>query len=348
MTYLDAVSTVFLLILGFALPVRASAQVLEATKVLSAKWLPPDNRRLLIVGQDLDSVGGIEGHEGGYFGHVSQQIGGVTTYTSLPSLAGLRQSANWGAGEIHAQRIIGSSRLRSSALAIGLYLVDQLGPINAGQHDKQISELAEWIREAQRPIYLRIGYEFDGYWNHYEPEEYRKAFQRIVDRFRAVGVQNCAFVWQSGTSPVDDAIEGKHEEIAHWYPGDDYVDWCGMSWFLHSPKQLELSDELLSFARQHHKPVLICESACQGYDLKRGTKRYFNTMLDGKPGEGLERKTDDEIWKEWFVPFFRYIDDNADVIRAVAYINANWDEQPCGERPTEKVIGETQGSKQTR
>ena len=31
-----------------------------------------------------------------------------------------------------------------------------------------------------------------------------------------------------------------------------------------------------------------------------------------------------EAWDEWFVPFFKSIDDNPDVVKAVSYINCHW------------------------
>ena len=37
--------------------------------------------------------------------------------------------------------------------------------------------------------------------------------------------------------------------------------------------------------------------------------------------------SNDEIWDHWFGPLFELMDDNDDVIRALAYINANWDTQ---------------------
>ncbi len=45
------------------------------------------------------------------------------------------------------------------------------------------------------------------------------------------------------------------------------------------------------------------------------------------------QQTADEIWNEWYAPFFQYIHDNSDVIRALAYINANWDSQPMWSKP---------------
>lgn len=46
-------------------------------------------------------------------------------------------------------------------------------------------------------FYIRIGYEFDNPENHYDPENYKLAFRRIVDRFKDVNLTNVAFVWHS-------------------------------------------------------------------------------------------------------------------------------------------------------
>jgi len=72
--------------------------------------------------------------------------------------------------------------------------------------------------------------------------------------------------------------------IADWYPGDEFVDWVGASY--------ECTDAAIQFAREHFKPVML-EAASQGGD-----------------------------WDAWFAPFFKFMTDNNDVVRAVIYINA--------------------------
>ena len=102
-------------------------------------------------------------------------------------------------------------------------------------------------------------------------------------------------------------------------------------WFpeaaLWSAPPRELADEVLNFARARLKPVVIAESAPQRYDLEQLTRSHSSPIWDGPPGKLKLQKTAKEIWQEWFQPFFEYIHDNADVIRAVAYINADWDSQ---------------------
>jgi hypothetical protein len=71
--------------------------------------------------------------------------------------------------------------------------------------------------------------------------------------------------------------------IADWYPGDDTVDWIGASY--------ECADKAMQFARAHLKPVMI------------------NATAQGD-------------WESWFAPFFKFVTDNNDVVRAMLYINA--------------------------
>ncbi len=299
-----------------------------------ALFEPALGKVLLIIGQDMGAIGGFETpNNNGYTNNISIKPGGVTTYTSLPSLGGLSSKTNYGSGDICAQCIVANPAYTQSTLAIGLYMVNQEKNVAEGKLDIQIKIIGKWIKDINRPVFLRIGYEFDGNWNHYDPTDYKKAFQRISNIFDSLQVKNCALVWQACTSPVDDIIEGKHEDINDWYPGDEYVDWVGYSWFLSSAKQTELTDELLNFARAHNKPVMVSESAPQGYDIANLTKRNIVGILDGPSGAGTKKKTAAEIWNEWFVPFFNYIEKNKDVIKSVAYINANWDAQPMWGAP---------------
>lgn len=305
---------------------------LQAQK--GAKFMPPKGKNLLIVGQDIGSIGGFKApNNNGYVDHVMSSPGGVTTYTSFPNLDGLESLTNYGAGDVCGQCIVDNPVYDQSVISVGLYLVDQLELIVQGEHDETIRRLGKWIKGTKRPVFLRIGYEFDGAWNHYDPAMYQASFRRMVDIFRDMKVTNVATVWQSGTSPVDDAIENKHEDIADWYPGDEYVDWMAYSWFLNSEKQVELTDELVAFARLHKKPVMVAEAADQGYDNGLLTRRNFDTMIDGEPGTNLRTQTAQEIWTNWYTPFFDYIKKNKDAIHAVAYIDCNWDVQPMWGKP---------------
>ena len=102
----------------------------------------------------------------------------------------------------------------------------------------------------KRPVFLRIAYEFDGHpWNHYDRKSTVKAYKRMVDMLRAKGITNTAFVWQST------GFMSTPEQLEDWYPGDDYVDWLGFSFFNGWKKQ-----QMIEFARSKGKPVFIAEA----------------------------------------------------------------------------------------
>jgi hypothetical protein len=298
--------------LTLLLAVGVHAQEETMTNQLSAKYLLPDGQILFIVGQDLGAIGGMADYSDGYHDHIDIVAGGVTTYTDIATLNGLSNVANWGSGDVSAQLLVDEPAYRNSVLVIGLWMAagNEVRVAN-GQLDNQIDRLGEWIQAQQRPVFLRIGYEFDGAWNAYEPQSYILAFRRIVDRFRATGVDNVATVWQSAThhSPRS----GGHEWTA-WYPGDDYVDWFGLSYF--EPRTPILND-FLNLAREHHKPVMIAESAPKGASVAATTRPEL-------------------LWNTWYQPYFDFIYSNQDIIRAVAYINVDWDSQPMWANQAER------------
>ncbi|MEM7572759.1 MAG: glycosyl hydrolase [Bacteroidota bacterium] len=280
------------------------------------KFAPADGQKLLIIGQDLSAVGGLDTYQDGYYDHfpelpspdphretlssqgsrisASLRPAGVTTYTSIPSLAGLNSAANWGAGTVNAQAYLDNDRFRHSCLSIGLYLVGQLKKIGRGKHDDAIIRLAEWIKQSQRPVFLRIGYEFEGEWNDYQPKHFIKAWQRIVQIFDQQKVDNVAYVWQSAGINLPN--------IEDWYPGDEYVNWVGYSHF-DGPNP---GQRMRAFAEDHDKPIMIAE-ATPKVDLKE---------VDGT-----------SCWEQWFAPLFELIYQN-DRIKALAYISTYWDQQP--------------------
>jgi hypothetical protein len=121
-------------------------------------------------------------------------------------------------------------------LAIGLSITENDNPgglarIVAGERDQNIRQLAKFFSMIEGPVYLRIGYEFDGGWNrgYEDPEKYVAAYRRIVDGLRAENAENVQYVWQSAASPLDILTDGRYSDIRWWCPGDEYVDWLGVS-----------------------------------------------------------------------------------------------------------------------
>ncbi|MGB2965121.1 MAG: hypothetical protein WBB69_14165 [Anaerolineales bacterium] len=50
-------------------------------------------------------------------------------------------------------------------------------------------------------------------------------------------------------------------------------------------------------------------------------------------GQQYEERTTEQIWEEWYEPYFSFVVNNKDVIRAVVYINTYWDSQALWGKP---------------
>ena len=280
------------------------------------KFEPANGKCLVFIGQDLKAIGGLKNYDKGYTNYFETPAG-ITVYTNLSpgnesfgysnkGLDGLKTKANWGAGDSWANLYLQDSTYKNSAIAIGLSFVNNEKNVAKGKHDHLIKELGQWIQSTKRPIFLRIGYEFDGWsWNHYKKKHYLNAWKRIHSIFKELKIENVAFVWQSKGAGSNQQI------LEEWYPGDDLVDWVGYSYF-GQPDQ-----EMLVFARKHKKPVFIAEAT----PVRQIDNLYFDSDLK-------KEKIAELIWKKWFVPFFDTLKKNEDVIKAFSYINSNWASQP--------------------
>lgn len=280
------------------------------------KFEPKDEKCYLFIGQDLKAVGGLENYAEGYCNYFDIPFG-ITTYTNispgkesygyeLKGNDGLMSTANWGAEDNCAQCYLDDNTFKYSSISIGLSIVKSEKNIAKGKFDKQIQELGNWIKSSNRPIFLRLGYEFDGWeWNQYNKKYYKKAWKRIHAVFKQMQITNVAFVWQSKGQGSNQTV------LEDWYPGDELVDWCGYSYF-YNP-----DEEMLFFARKHKKPVFIAEAT----PILDPNSTIISTKL-------TNNKLSEKIWETWFVPFFKTINKNSDVIKAISYINSNWSAQP--------------------
>lgn len=277
------------------------------SNIQKAKFEPDDGQVLLFVGQELEAIGGVPGFQDGYMDHFRKPAG-WTTYTSFNGgLQGVWKTDTWGDG--YSNMSLQAQHFSDMALAIGIDFVNQEENLATGALDSSIVALGNFLKSlGSRPVFLRLGYEFDGHtWNHYDRVNYIKAFRRVKDKFDSLEVENVAFVWQStGWASNLDMLE-------QWYPGDEYVDWCGFSFFSRWDEQ-----SMIEFARAKGKPVFIAEATPNISD--------FTTKFDGDTKETILSNPEQakEAWEKWFIPFFKMIDENPDVVKAISYINCHW------------------------
>lgn len=196
------------------------------------------------------------------------------------------------------------------------------GIATTSNYDASIDALAEKFKAYGLPVYLRIGGEMNGPWAEHHAYQFPIAFQKIVDRFKAKGADNVAFVWCTEPSAGNDFDEKDASGKWKWYPGDDYVDWaCIDLFFTYQFKDGEpefengkitqkgVTERFLSFAIDHQKPVMIAE-------LSAGGTHITSDLEDGKSD-----------WDNWFVPFFAFLKKHPE-IKLFYYIEENWTTNP--------------------
>ena len=259
------------------------------------KFVPPTGKTLLIQGQTYESI-----NEYRDYLKYRNYPGGWSAYWAVTQFTGVTESFKNVTNSTQNHQFLvdrfPNMVLHSAMWMVGKWDVDQ--KTVDGVYDDVILQYCNWVKSLDRPVYLRIGYEFDGPHNQLEPETYVKAYRHIVDIMRNQGVENVAYVWHSYASKPF-----KDYPIANWYPGDDYVDWAGISVFFQPYSGIEPNEEtnaMLEFAKAHKKPVMIAES---------------------NPVRGISKK-DTKVWDEWFVNFFSFT--YRKNIKAISFINEDW------------------------
>ena len=188
----------------------------------------PSRRCLVFAGQSLSAIGGLDDFNDGYLDHFPKPAG-FTMYTNLrpgdqsfgheyDGNDGLVKTDDWGDGPNNMSLQIADEDFNNLALAIGLELVNHEVACAKGERDAQIKFLGKWIKSlGDRPVFLRIGYEFDGHpWNHYDREGFIASFKRIRKMFEEMEIDNVAYVWQSC------GFMSNMEQLEQWYPGDEF------------------------------------------------------------------------------------------------------------------------------
>ena len=258
------------------------------------RFVPPPGKTLLIMGQTQEAITE-------YMDSFPDRPvpGGWAAYWGIPSIDGVMKTARNETGSSQNHQLL-VERFPDTVLQSALWMVGRWGVLEKagnGEYDAVIREFGAWAKSLQRPLYLRIGYEFDGAHNEMEPGLYVKAYKRIVDLIRAQGADNIAFVWHSYAAPTY-----KGYALADWYPGDDYVDWVGISLFGHmyAAGLNAEGNAVFEFAREHGKPVMIAESS---------------------PIQGIGKDSVD-AWNTWFVNFFSLTYSRN--VKAISFINEDW------------------------
>ena len=277
----------------------------------AGRFAPPPGKILVFAGQDNESVGGTPKYRDGYVDNIGVPAG-ITHYVYFAEgwtnkfnrtfaknrVDGLYVETEWAAGPMEQKAYLDSPLLDRCVMHLSISMEgNSEDKVADGSYDHLIEELVNFVGDhPDHPFLIRIGYEFDGNWNGYDPKNFKDAFRRIVEGLQKAKLTNFATVYASSSGATP-------KQFVEYDPGSEYYDWVGYSWWGGDKD----GQAALDYARKVKKPVFIAEATPRG--------SFFNKE---------ESRT---IWNSWFVKFFDHIEENKDVIRAVSYINADWDSQ---------------------
>jgi hypothetical protein len=107
----------------------------------------------------------------------------------------------------------------------------RLANIAAGKYDAYITATAKAVAAAKWPLVLRFAHEMNGVWypwaegvNGNHQGDYVKVWRHVHDLFDRAGATNVIWAWSPNIIRPEPNVK-----LKPLYPGDDYVDWIGMT-----------------------------------------------------------------------------------------------------------------------
>lgn len=219
-----------------------------------------------------------------------QQVAGkklalVTWFASAYENGRLISWRNHYAPQLDAVRQIGAVSLIKFSVQDpafpGRPQIADLKLIAQGGFDPYFAEMAGTLRDYGGPVFLSINHEMNGTWfpysqaypgSRYTTADWVASWRRIVDILRREGANNVAFVWSPNVPSVPDEGALGYQK---YYPGDEYVDWIGASFYSGNPIE-NLSQLYRIYATK--KPFFLTEWA---------TSIEKNRYYPNFPGEGV-------------------------------------------------------------
>ncbi|MGW0661305.1 glycoside hydrolase family 26 protein [Streptodolium elevatio] len=172
--------------------------------------------------------------------------------------------------------------------------------IIAGRFDDYITKWAEGVKELGYPVAIRFAHEMNGFWypwaaqaNGNTTDQYIQAWRHVHDIFTRVGADEVTWVWSpnrdyDGSTPMQSL-----------YPGDEYVDWVGLSGYFGTKgvEEYKSFNEIFqptvrALRRFTQRPVVITETGAVDFDGRKA---------------------------EWISEMFRQLPENPDLIGVIWY-----------------------------
>ena len=117
--------------------------------------------------------------------------------------------------------------------------------VAGGAYDPYIRQYARAVKSSGVPVLIRLAHEMNGDWypwgtayvssnarnNDNSPADYVNMWRRVVRIFRVEGATNASWVWAPNIvyQTQVNSIERQRADLSDLYPGDEWVDWIGLS-----------------------------------------------------------------------------------------------------------------------
>jgi mannan endo-1,4-beta-mannosidase len=162
--------------------------------------------------------------------------------------------------------------------------------IAGGKFDPYIRTYARSIKSFKKPVMIRFAHEMNGNWYSWgstfnKPSEYIASWRHVHEIFKAEGASNVTWVWSPNALYIEPRVPFA-DKIKEFYPGDEYVDWVGLSAFnwagryknntYQEPK--ELYSQTVSVLESFNKPILITETASADTNNPQGKARWISNL----------------------------------------------------------------------
>ena len=156
---------------------------------------------------------------------------------------------------------------------MGAGMPDLLEKILKGHYDKELEAFAKGAGQGYNgPVFLSFGHEMnvDTHPWGMRPELYVKAYRYVHDKI-SHWAPNVTWVWNPYLG----------ENLEKYYPGDNYVDWIGISFFHHSGESVSVLsqriEKCLAALKKHGKPLMISRFGSSAGELEKA--QFFGELL---------------------------------------------------------------------
>jgi hypothetical protein len=122
---------------------------------------------------------------------------------------------------------------------------DGFNDVLAGKYDDYIDRFAKDAKAFDQMVLMRFLHEFNGNWYVWSgnkngrenggPEKVVEVWRYVVDRFNKAGADNVKWLWVPHGPSTDLSTEAWND-LANYWPGDEYVDWIGLDGYNFYPK----------------------------------------------------------------------------------------------------------------